>query len=219
MASRSEIKLTCDLDGVVYMAQLPPISTLVNLLLRKDLLADSPNDSSIYPEFISQLSILAHSLRLHNPQTQRALQQFSAHATRYHRRLTMAALSGREPDKHSLTRKQLNRDGYMNLFSDLYLNPGTKAHTWKRQKVSELLSSGYSVVHLEDDLRAGLSVAHIYTDYSIQPRVLVYLLRNISNHPALLRHASVDLPSNLIPVNNPTEAAKNFEQRLIQQKF
>ena len=113
-----------------------------------------------------------------------------------------------------MTQQRLLQSGHIEYFTDLHLNQGRSSSGWKESVVKGLTEGGLNVVHIDDDLRAGLCVARVNDEYPDEERVLVYMMRNISNHPRLLRRAGVQAPDNLVFVQSFREAATDFATRL-----
>lgn len=215
-----EIVFTNDLDGV-HFKTLPPLKNTLRLLRKNMKLpeVDSPIGQYNLPEgwrgvLFSRWSIFLYSLSPVNKDALQGLEMFRQVAKKNERQLKFAALSGREIYKHPMTHQRLEKSGHMKYFSDLYLNQGRSASGWKESVVRRLTQEGLNVVHIDDDLKAGLMVARVNDDYPHEQRVLVYMIHNVSNHPRLLTHAQVKVPNNLLFVHSFKEAAMDFVSRL-----
>lgn len=219
-SSERKIIFTNDLDGVHFRVP-PPIKTAQQLLRRNLTLPEVNSSIGEYkpPEgwkgfLFSRWSLFCHSLSPINKDALKGLEMFRQAAEKHERQLKFAALSGREIYKHPLTHRKLEKSGYMEYFSDLYLNMGRSASGWKESVVRRLTQEGLNVVHIDDDLRAGLCVARVNEEYPDEERVVVYIVRNISNHPRLLRRSRMEIPNNLLFVRSFKEAAVDFSARL-----
>lgn len=219
-STEREIVFTNDLDGVHFKV-LPPIKTTQQLLRRNLTLPEVNSSIEEYrlPEgwkgfLFSRLSLFYHSLSPVNKDAFKGLEMFRQAAEEHERQLKFAAVSGREIYKHPMTHQRLEKTGHMKYFSDLYLNQGRSASGWKETVVRRLTQNGLNVVHIDDDLRAGLCVARVNNHYPDEERVLVYIMRNISNHPRLLRRSRIEIPNNLLFVRSFREAAVDFTARL-----
>lgn len=214
------IVFTNDLDGVHFKAP-PPLKTTLSLLrgnfslpeIGKPIGEFTPGEGWRGAIF-SKWSILFHQMRPTKGDALKGLEAFRQAAEIHQRQLRVAALSGRERDKHDMTRRKLQHSGHERYFTDLYLNQGRSSIGWKESVVRQLIEEGLNVVHIDDDLRAGLCIARINEQYAGEPRVLVYVLRNLSNHPRLLKKAGIRLPNNLLIVRSFKEAADDFVARL-----
>lgn len=157
----------------------------------------------------SRWSVFFHQVRPINRDALEGLAIFKQAAEKHQRQIAMAALSGREIDKHQMTQQRLLQSGHMEYFTDLHLNQGRSSSAWK-ESVVRTLTGGLNVVHIDDDLRAGLCIARVNEEYPDEERVLVYMMRNMSNHPRLLKRAGVETPNNLVFVQSFREAATDF---------
>lgn len=221
-----KIAFTIDLDGVLFNAP-PPLATLIQLCRRSLIL---PQGSQEYTQ--SQLPArgrsswqslwlaLTHSIRLAKTGDLETLREVKNLSLIHQRNIEFIALSGREEATHQLTKNSLYDKGYMDYFSQLLLlNTNVSSIVWKEYHIRSLVSQGYSVIHLEDDLRAALSTARVNNQSDGQYNVLVYLFRNISNHPCLLRWAGISIPENIIPVRNFQELILDFQKKLATKKI
>jgi hypothetical protein len=214
------IVVTNDLDGVHFYTP-PPLDTTLRLLRGK---LSLPEEVQAIQEYIppagfvntilARLFILFHQYRPLIPGALRGLQRFREVGDTHGREVVFAVLSGRKKDKHGVTLRILERAGYSQYFTQWLLNEGDSPVVWKEFQTRRLVDQGYSVVHLEDDLRAGLCVARAGNQFGEDHRVLVYLLKNLSNHPRLLRRAGITIPGNLVSVGNFQEACEDFDKRL-----
>jgi hypothetical protein len=163
---------------------------------------------------LSQASLFFHWIRPFKKDALEGLRAFQETAKTHQRELTCAVLSGRRAETHRMTHRRLEASVYRGVFSDLYLNPGHSSSAWKEQTARRLVEEGSNVVHIEDDLRAGLSVARVDDQYPDQFRVLVYILESLPNYPRLLQRAEINLPSNVLVVESFKKAAVDFAARL-----
>lgn len=223
--SERGIVFTNDLDGVHFKAPIP-LKTTLRLLRKDNSLPEvgSPVGDYTLPEgwkgmLFSRWSIFFHQIRPINRDALEGLAIFRQAAEEHQRQLAIAALSGRELDKHAMTQQRLLQTGHMEHFTDLHLNQGKSSSGWKESVVRNLTEGGLNVVHIDDDLRAGLCIARVNDEYPDEERVLVYMMRNLSNHPRLLRRAGIETPDNLVFVHSFREAAVDFSQRLDEGKL
>jgi len=216
-----KIIFTNDLDGVHFIAPLP-LKPLFGLI-RGDLSLPPVGRpiEKFYPkhDLAGRLSVFDHQIRPFKSGSLEGLTLFRQAAQRHSRELDFAVLSGRQPDKHQMTIQRLQQSPRNKYFSNFFLNEGDSATTWKETIVSHLVESGSNVVHIDDDLRAGICIARVNLLYPGESRVLVYVLRNLSNHPILLRHSKIELPPNLFLVNSFKSAATDFDESLEQRKI
>lgn len=220
MALERELILSSDLDGVQFVAP-PPLRTTRRLwqgdlalpLPEDDLIGEYRKPTSLAERFSSQWSIFFHQIRPIRQDGLEGLKFFRLAAEAQERNLSLVALSGREKDKHDMTEAKLNEAGYWEHFVCLFLNQGNKSARWKRLVVKTLVEEGLNVIHIEDDIRAGFHIASLAELYP-EAKIQVYVLRNLSNHPWLLKRAGVSLPNNLQLVNSFKEAAYDFAQKL-----
>lgn len=211
------LMVTSDLDGVQFHAPFPLGTTKQLLKGRLKLPGESEVfDSFIHPKGIlaivlSKLNTFAHEHKPVDRMGKAGLDRFKEVAEQYNLPLTIAALTGRDGYLHTTTRRKLEQHGYGEYFSRYYLSDIKNSAGYKRRVVRELLQEdeARTVVHLEDDLRAALLVASTSKD-----RVLVYLKKNLSNHPRLLKRAKIILPPNVILVDDFVKAAEDYNQRL-----
>lgn len=214
------ITFTNDLDGVHFKA-LPSMRAMRRLWQGETALPEMgrPIEEFSIKEGLkgaiySNWSILLHQLRPSNAEALAGLALFKEAAEQYERKLGFAALSGREKDKHPMTRKRLEATGRMEFFSDLYLNEGVSSTSWKESIVRNLTQQDFNVVHIDDDIRAGLCIARVDEEYPDENRVLVYILKNVSNHPRLLARSGISIPTNVKFVQKFHDAAEDFSARL-----
>lgn len=215
------IIFTNDMDGVHFVAP-PPHKTLIGLLKGNLSLPSAGRPIENYEPrggLSTRFSVLFHQIRPFIRGSLEGLELFRQSAEKYDRDLSFAVLSGRQPDKHQMTIRRLEQSGRGQYFSDYFLNEGASATTWKETTVRKLTESGSNVVHIDDDLRAGLCVARVNLLYPDEPRVLVYILQNLSNNPLLLRHAQISLPPNLHIVDSFHSAAVHFDDVLSRKKI
>jgi hypothetical protein len=224
-SSERKIVFTNDLDGVHFKVP-PPFNTAQQLLRRRLTLPETdatfekhnlPDRSGSF--LFNKWTIFCHKISPVNKEALAGLEIFRQTAEENNRQLKIAALSGREKYKHPMTKKRLSKSGHMEFFSDLHLNQGGHSYAWKESVVKGLIEEGLSVVHIDDDLRSGLSVARVNEDYPDEERVFVYMLRNISNGPKLLKWSKVEIPSNMMFVRSFKEAASDFSERLVNRKL
>lgn len=217
--AKREIIFSNDLDGVHFRAPSPWVTRrqlrMGELRLPEE---EAENPEYIQPRTLSQkfqsaVNILAHRYRRMTPDGIRGIQLFKEFAAEAGRRMTVVALSGREQNKHKMTIERLKKVGLMEYFDEVHLNKGKSATIVKQNMVKKWTAEGLNVVHIDDDLRPSLCMARVGLSYE-EPRVLIYLLKNASNHPALLERAGVVLPDNLKLVPSFEMAAIDFMRRL-----
>ncbi|MBI2020643.1 hypothetical protein HYS94_04465 [Candidatus Daviesbacteria bacterium] len=221
MAQERIIYFTNDIDGV-HRVGYSPITAW--RLLKGDLklppigeyIPSYRHKRNILSQLGREFSLLFHRLRPGIREAKAGLEEFISIAKWNERPLRTALLSGREPYKHELTRRQFT--GYSGLLDEMFLNEGGSSVGWKEYKTRELVGQGYSVVHIDDDLRAGLCMARVNAELD-EPRVFVYVLRNFSNLTWLVRRTKLQMPSNLLIVPSFFAAAQDFEQRLQSKKI
>ncbi len=216
MAKGERIIFTNDLDGVHFMAP-PPIKTAVSLLRGK--FEIPPSGQELQPfvngsRLADGASWIFHKFRPYKRDSLIGLQMFADAARAYDRELRIAILSGRQGVLHQLTTQKLERSGRTHLFHDIFLNESDSSSGWKEATVRRLLEEGNSVIHIDDDLKPALRVARLDS-----ARLLVYLVKNISNSPMLLRRAGVELPENVVRVRDFREAGIDFARRLREGLF
>lgn len=221
--SERGIVFTNDLDGVHFKTRVS-LRTISRLIRRVPLPQPGAkigehNPQGIKERALSRLSIFMHLRQGVNREALESLEDFRVAAHLEGRDLKFAVLSGRESHKHEVTERRLRDSGHMIYFSDLFLNQGARSIPWKEWVVRRLLGEGKTIVHIDDDIRAGLCIARLGEDYPDETRVLVYVLRNLSNHPVLLRRAQIEIPPNLVMVASFGEAAADFSRRLTEKRI
>lgn len=223
MALEREIVLSSDLDGVQFVAP-PPLRTSRRLwqgslsLPEDDSIGEYQEPNSLLEKLSSRWSIFFHKIRPIRRDGLEGLALFKQAFEAQRRNLSLVALSGREKDKHGMTEKRLSKAGYWEHFACLFLNQESKSARWKRLVVKTMVEEGLNVVHVDDDIRAGLHIASLAELYP-EAKIQVYILRNLSNQPWLLRRADVQLPDNLQLVNSFREAAQDFAQKLAERNL
>lgn len=212
------ILVTNDLDGVHYVT-VPSFKTTMAFLRGRGTLPQIVNEikpymppTGIYNRGLARLSYIVHRYRPFYPDGLSGLKKFKETGKLYSRTLLFAALSGREIDKHEMTKRSLLKAGYGDYITEWMLNKGTSATAWKEKQIRTKVNEGYTVVHLEDDTKTACCVARVNDEFAGETRVIVYLLSNLTNKPWLLRKAGIKLPSNIILVNNLYEASEHFEK-------
>jgi len=214
-----KIIFTNDLDGVHF--RTPPVPRHITRAWRgemgippvgREVGVFSPKEGMM-GRLSSRWSVLYHQVKPVNQEALAGLETFRQIAEAHERDIRFAALSGREVDKHDMTRRVLERSGHLEYFTALHLNTGTSATAWKESVVKSFLDEDMNVVHIEDDLKAGLGIARLDGLYE-DDRVLVYMMRTLANHPRMIERSGVEIPPNLHFVRNFAEAAEDFEQRL-----
>ena len=221
MSTDEQITIATDLDGVQFLAP-PPWKTAKRLLKGNytlPLVVSSDEEQYQYfagkQELAKVLVLLSHVPRPFKHGAVEAMERFRAIGQEYDRRIQEVALSGRQGELHRFTAWRLERKGYH--FDDMHFSLATSSSAWKEYIVR---TTDGKVVLLEDDLTAGLRAERVNLDYpEDDPKVLVYLFRNISNHPRLLRRGGVVLPETVIPVSTINQAADDFGRRVAQNRF
>ena len=213
LAEKRHIAITNDLDGVHVDAPVPFI-TLRRLVLRNYRLPEESfevipyaSPSGVVGRSIEAITALTHRNRTINLEGIPGLQMLRETARDFHRHATFMALSGRVKPTHEVTYRELGPT-YNEFFTRWLLNEGNHSAEWKEYQARELTKEGFSVVHLEDDLNPALRMARV-------ENVLVYLFSNLSNHPKLLNWAGIELPTNVISVNNFETVNEDFRKRLL----
>lgn len=211
------LMVTSDLDGVQFHAPIPLGTT--KQLLRGQLHLPGENEVfkphldpvGLWAVALSRLNTIFHEYRPVDKMGKAGLDRFKEVAEENNIDLTLAALTGRDGYMHTMTRRRLDHHGYGQYFDRYYLSDVKNSAGYKRRIVKELLQEDETrtVVHLEDDLRAALLVASTNPD-----RVLVYLKKNFSNRPFLLRRAKVTLPPNVVLVDDFVQAVEDYKSRI-----
>jgi hypothetical protein len=222
MAYPETIYATNDLDGVHFKAPVP-VNSALTLLRGHELV---PSTSPELKLKVARSGIRAGTSAVWNrlwysrpftSESRMLLEMFRDAGRAHHRDIKIAMLSGREVELHAMTKKRLS-DRYGDLIDGYYLNESTSASGWKETVVKALVASGNSVVHIDDDLKPAIRVARVNEGYH-DPRVLVYLVRNLSNRPWLLNRGGIMLPDNVVPVSTLREAGTDFTRRLRKKEF
>ena len=163
---------------------------------------------------VNKLTMAFHKGRKINPESLTGLDEFSRIAETYGIEMTKGATSGRTSDAHVLTMDFIENNGLSDHFTEVNLNPDKKNHSWKEAVVRKKIEEGYNmVIHLDDDIRAAMSVARVDSK-----RVIVYLIKNWSNSKPLLwigTKRGLELPRNLYFADTVLDAALKFEQLLL----
>jgi len=164
----------------------------------------------------SWFASIAHTGRKSTPDSLAGLNEFSRIADEHGLQMIQAATSGRTSEVHETTVDFLNSSGYAEYFSEVNLNPDKKNHSWKENVVRRKLEEGYGmVVHLDDDIRAAMTVARVDTE-----RVIVFLIRNWSCAKPLLwigEKRGLKLPKNVYLADDILDASRIFEQALLSK--
>lgn len=221
--------VTHDLDGVIVKAPIPG-KTVLKLLTHTYSVPELGKRLKPYePKPLLVDAIVARLVTPHDRRplmvgAARGLRVFREVAERQSIQMIQGVLSGRDLPLHAITREWLYKNG---LLGELLDEDSICLNTWRSSSLSKEISTYqaagkfHSVTHCDDDLLAAQRVGQINgriisTEYgqSNQANVLVYLIRNWSNNPWLLRWAGVELEDNVVPVRNLTEAAGDYEKRL-----
>lgn len=202
-------RVTFDYDGV-FVPGPPSGGTLLKLAKGAVTGGFRPG---FYPEVITYLApktflakawdayqYRSHRNRKIRPESVQAIHRLKALGEELGLPIEVGILTGRDPSKHDLVKKDLEEAG---LAPYLFLlpNPGYRSPLWK-----EMNARGKQHFHFEDDLDPALRMSGLGTQ--------VYLLRNLSNRDKLLRVNGIKLGPNIIPINNITEGVNDLEQRL-----
>src|SRR3989344_1385973 len=213
LQEKQPIVITNDLDGVHIKAPTP-LTTLRKLLTRQykipyEIFEVTPyaSPTSIIGKGLERITAITHRNRRINPEGISGLRTLSEIAQAHKREIHLMALSGRIKPVHQVTHQDLGPQ-YEEIFVRWLLNESTSSAMWKEYKARQLISEGFTVVHLEDDLNPALRMARI-------KNVHVYLFRNFSNNPWLLKWAGIELPENVIPVRSFEEVNTDFNRKLL----
>ena len=216
----SPIALNVDLDGTWFEGPVP-FTTFFRLLTRRWSPPDEGRELLEYiaptrwdKRFFASQARRHHAGRVPRVDAPEALKIFKQAAKERHRELVTRVLSGRELDKHELTKRALEDFGHAGHFVELLLNEGKRAVVWKEGQNQKQLEAGYTVVDLEDDFTAAWCEARLDPSKKGKMKLLVYLMKTAANSDWLLRWNGIDLPRNIVPVNSLTHAAHDFRARL-----
>lgn len=222
MVQERVIYFTNDADGV-HRSGFSPV-TAFKMLARK---LDIPNIPEVIPPYVANTGLmhrLEHWIHLQWHKSMpviidgaRGIESFRVAARINERQLRTALLTGRELYKHDLTKEQFGSEPYK--FDELFLNPGIDSARWKGFKTAKLVAEGYNVVHIDDDLRAGLCVVGKNERQDGENRVLVYVVRNHILKDFMVKRSGLALPDNLVVVNNFQAASWDFNKRLEDHWF
>ncbi|PJC54812.1 MAG: hypothetical protein CO028_00465, partial [Candidatus Levybacteria bacterium CG_4_9_14_0_2_um_filter_35_21] len=164
----------------------------------------------------SWFASIIHNGRESTSDSLAGLSEFSRIADAHGLEMVKAATSGRTSEVHETTVDFLNSSGYADHFSEVNLNPDKKTHSWKEDVARRKLNEGYDmVVHLDDDIRAAMSVARV-DEY----RVIVFLIKNWSNAKPLLwigEKRGLQLPPNIYFADDVLDASRIFEQAILEK--
>lgn len=209
-----------DINGIQGHAPIPR-GTALDLLLGKFEPPTDDRELTAYKDAqgllaiamlpFAQINRILHEVRMVDIEGRQSLEMFKQAAELHDRIVTFSVLSGREPPMHAMTKQQLVVWGTAQYFDAYHLNTSTSSSRFKREKVKEKLEQDPEcfVIEVDDDLKPAMGIA------LLDPaRTLVYLKKNKSNHPHLLERGKVDLPKNVILVDNQIQAAEDFEERL-----
>lgn len=218
---KRDIVFTNDMDGVHFRSP-PPLHTIFKLLrVQGGALPaivppyEAEMDLTVpHSERLKKLALAYHQRQKVKADARRGMDIIKAAAATQGRTLRFAILTGRMIYNDLVTEMQLRQAGYWDYFGEVYLNQGMRPISWKEAVARKIVGAGANVVHIDDDVRAGLCVARISQDYPGEGRVLVYVLRNLSSHPRLIKRAGLSLPDNLVMVDGFEAAAADFEKRL-----
>jgi hypothetical protein len=221
-----DILVTHDLDGVYYVAP-PPRDTFWSLFLKGNVpipprgvaLDEQNGNYTFWSDLRDVGDAVLHAFKRTYPNAIKAAPTFRQFAQDSQRNISMAILSGRKSHLHEVTIYSLEKQGILGYFDFVHLNTGQSSSGFKEQKVREYALKGFNVVHIDDDLKAGLRIARVSEELPEDQKVLVYLIKNLSNHPLLLRRAGLKLPENIVPINNLKAILGDLEQRLLQKEI
>jgi hypothetical protein len=214
------IVFTNDLDGVHFYGPPPWKSTRrfrsgnVELPPSGSPLGEYMPPTTWAGRMLNTCDLYFHQARPVRREALSGLADFQAAADEAGRELKIVALSGRDVSKHAMTRQRLLATRHMDYFSDTHLNTSDSASGWKEHVVREYTEAGHNVVHIDDDLWAGMRVAQVDADYPDEQRVVVYMMENISHHPKIVDRVKLALPENVVFVRSFRDAAKDFRDRL-----
>lgn len=215
------IEVCFDMDGTLVTAWFSSPKTAWRLI-RRNLQLPPENDSvgiytdqdPFYERSLTALLYEVHRWRKVNPEAVEQIRIMRGVAESADRDVRFHILTGREPLKHGLTIASLEQAQALGLFDSVIQNPGTNSARSKELKVKEFVEEGKLVLHAEDDLRTALSLDRINNQFPGDPRVFVYLVKTVWNHPGLRKWAGVDLPPTIIPISSFSEMTTDFRRRL-----
>lgn len=201
-------QVTFDMDGVFVPGPVPT-ETLRKLVCANFRISPEEYVLGYYPEPRTLLrrawaayDYYSHSRRQVTDESVKAVERLVILRKELGLDLQIGILTGRDPAKHDLSRRVLERGGVMPDVSNMLLfNGGGKSALWK-----EMNARGKGHFHFEDDLEPSLRMAAKGT--------VVYMLSNLSNRDWLLRRNGITLPPNVVRVANITEGMNDLEQRL-----
>jgi hypothetical protein len=199
-----------DLDGVFFYGPEPKDAFVKLLYGRAN--AQVINEEIRPPK--GRLSILLHKYRPFRKDALVGAQILKKAAETFDIPLDFAVLSGRTPELHQLTTEKLERQGLMDYFSEVYLNPGMSSWSWKYKTVRARVEADHKVIHIDDDLLAGLSVLRINDEFLDEPKVMVYILKNLSNHSLLRKIRGYQPPPFLYFKNSFCEVATDIIEQM-----
>lgn len=227
------IVATFDLDGpkMFYPTYLPPSRTAKELYQGKlelpprdrFVFSSLPQEGKSYFMFALASSIF-HQVRPVNKEAVFSVRRLAHIAQCGRRNIECNVLTAREYDLLDVTRSKLHKEGLMDIFKHVYLNPGFNAALWKEHKIETLIKNNpdlenTSYVHFDDDLRAGLSIARINDDFPGEWKVTSYVFRNLSNCDYLLDRGNPPERRNLILVDSFDEAIHDIYQKIQEEKI
>lgn len=229
-----KIVATFDLDGpkMFYPTIIPPSRTAKELfqgeleLPPRGILVPSRLPQSGLQHYLLALGTsIFHQIRPVNKEAVLSVYRLMhiAHNT-YNREIECNVLTAREQDLWHVTEKKLQKEGLMEIFKEVHLNPGFTAASWKENKIESLIDSNpdldkTSYIHFDDDLRAGLSVARINERFPGEWKVISYVFRNFSNREFLLNRGKPREMRNLIFVDSFDEALHDIWQKIHEEKI
>ncbi len=220
MARYAEIYSTWDIDGIQGHAPFPR-GTAKDLLLGT---FKPPIENSSLKDFkhptgliamalipFAHLNYVAHKVRKVDEIGRQSLEAFKQAAELHDRLIIFAVLSGREPPMHPMTKQQLVEWGTAGYFNVYHLNSMRSSSGFKVNTVRRLLDENPDrvIVHIDDDLKPALGIGLLDPE-----RTVVYVKKNASTHPLLLKRSNVELPNNVKIVDHQMQAAEDFEERL-----
>lgn len=217
--SERAIVFLVDIDGTQNYAP-PPMGTIFSLVMGE--LTLPPKVTSL--EQRKQKSVIekaaskfAHSLRPFTKDSLEGLEMINDIKLN-EGVIQLNVLSGRDEELHEMTKAGLDNSGRINIFEEIYLNTSDSASGFKEYIVWQEAKKGNKVVLIDDDVKAALRAERVNEEFENDP-VLVYLLKNFSNANWLLKRGKIELPKNVIRVNNFREAAMHFALKASKNIF
>lgn len=209
-----------DRDGTTHWGP-PPFATLRRLFFKK--LEIPPVGTKLEPAkpknaLLNALNVAWHYHRRIKPDAEKGLDLLKkvAEIEFEERKITLAVLSGRDPGLHNITTRSIESSGHLRFFDPghIFLNTSHSSAGFKEDIGMKAVLRGSNIVLFEDDIVAAIRFSRVQKFCEPDQKVLVYLLRNISNHPWLLTRAGVLVPNNVTLVDNYLEGALDLSSKV-----